>query len=77
MIKSFFDANGEENFQVNSDSVWNYHVWTEVWMSRPDLPAPYDVRGWQAVDGTPQEESDGSKLIQNLVFINKNFFVRF
>lgn len=30
----------------------NYHVWTESWMSRPDLGPSYG--GWQAVDSTPQ-----------------------
>ena len=30
----------------------NYHVWTEAWMSRPDLGPGYG--GWQAVDATPQ-----------------------
>ncbi|KAF4096342.1 hypothetical protein G5714_022311 [Onychostoma macrolepis] len=41
-----------------SDSVWNFHVWNESWMSRPDLPAGYG--GWQVVDATPQEPSQGS-----------------
>ncbi|XP_064598834.1 uncharacterized protein LOC135465525 [Liolophura sinensis] len=41
----------------NKDSVWNFHVWNEVWMARPDLPAGYG--GWQAIDATPQEASDG------------------
>ncbi|XP_066288384.1 protein-glutamine gamma-glutamyltransferase K-like isoform X3 [Branchiostoma lanceolatum] len=39
------------------DSVWNFHVWNEAWMARPDLPEGYG--GWQAVDATPQETSDG------------------
>ncbi|XP_046746548.1 hemocyte protein-glutamine gamma-glutamyltransferase-like [Diprion similis] len=39
------------------DVVWNYHVWNDVWMARPDLPKGYG--GWQAVDATPQEISDG------------------
>ncbi|KAI8519762.1 hypothetical protein Bbelb_030190, partial [Branchiostoma belcheri] len=39
------------------DSVWNFHVWNEAWMARPDLPEGYG--GWQAVDATPQELSDG------------------
>lgn len=39
------------------DTTWNYHVWNEVWMSRPDLPVGYG--GWQALDPTPQEASDG------------------
>ncbi|KAL3200966.1 hypothetical protein MRX96_043182 [Rhipicephalus microplus] len=33
-------------------SIWNYHVWNEGWMRRPDLPGSYS--GWQVLDGTPQ-----------------------
>lgn len=39
------------------DSIWNFHVWVECWMSRPDLGSDFD--GWQACDPTPQETSDG------------------
>ncbi|XP_070785727.1 coagulation factor XIII A chain [Enoplosus armatus] len=39
------------------DSIWNYHCWNECYMSRPDLPAGFG--GWQVVDSTPQETSDG------------------
>ncbi|XP_013015508.1 protein-glutamine gamma-glutamyltransferase 4 isoform X2 [Cavia porcellus] len=39
------------------DSIWNFHVWTEAWMKRMDLPPGND--GWQVVDGTPQELSQG------------------
>ncbi|KAJ8303349.1 hypothetical protein KUTeg_019745 [Tegillarca granosa] len=39
----------------NGDSVWNFHVWNDVWMDRPDLPKGYG--GWQAMDATPQEKS--------------------
>ncbi|XP_063366650.1 hemocyte protein-glutamine gamma-glutamyltransferase-like [Cydia amplana] len=39
------------------DSIWNFHVWNDVWMARPDLPSGYG--GWQAIDATPQEESEG------------------
>lgn len=35
----------------------NYHCWNEAWMTRPDLPVGFG--GWQAVDSTPQENSDG------------------
>uniref|UniRef100_A0A672KI14 Protein-glutamine gamma-glutamyltransferase K n=2 Tax=Sinocyclocheilus grahami TaxID=75366 RepID=A0A672KI14_SINGR len=41
-----------------SDSVWNFHVWNESWMTRQDLPAGNG--GWQVVDATPQELSQGS-----------------
>ena len=35
----------------------NFHVWNEVWMLRPDLPSGFG--GWQAIDATPQEASEG------------------
>lgn len=35
----------------------NFHVWNDCWMARPDLPTGYG--GWQAVDATPQETSEG------------------
>lgn len=38
----------------------NFHVWNEIWMSRPDIPGTYG--GWQVVDVTPQETSDGEGL---------------
>ncbi|CAB3257332.1 unnamed protein product [Arctia plantaginis] len=49
-----FDPNNEN---TNADSIWNYHVWNDIWMARPDLPAGYG--GWQAIDATPQETSQG------------------
>ena len=39
------------------DSIWNFHVWNDVWMARRDLPQGYG--GWQAIDATPQERSHG------------------
>lgn len=56
-IDYFFDDESEPIERLNSDSVWNFHVWNEAWMTRPDIGEEYD--GWQAVDATPQEESDG------------------
>lgn len=43
---------------VGADSIWNYHVWNDVWMSRPDLKL-LGFGGWQAIDATPQETSSG------------------
>ncbi|XP_061826241.1 protein-glutamine gamma-glutamyltransferase 2-like [Nerophis lumbriciformis] len=40
-----------------SDSSWNFHCWVESWMNRVDLPKGND--GWQVLDPTPQELSDG------------------
>uniref|UniRef100_UPI0035901581 protein-glutamine gamma-glutamyltransferase K-like n=1 Tax=Myxine glutinosa TaxID=7769 RepID=UPI0035901581 len=42
---------------LNRDSIWNFHSWTDVWMMRSDLPPGHD--GWQVVDATPQEPSAG------------------
>ncbi|XP_019716012.1 protein-glutamine gamma-glutamyltransferase E [Hippocampus comes] len=43
----------------SNDSIWNYHVWVESWMKRPDLKANGKYDGWQVLDATPQEASDG------------------
>lgn len=32
-------------------------MWNECWMARPDLPP--GMGGWQVVDATPQETSQG------------------
>ncbi|XP_064363150.1 coagulation factor XIII A chain isoform X4 [Dromaius novaehollandiae] len=53
----FLDEEGKVDTKTTKDSVWNYHCWNEAWMSRPDLPVGFG--GWQVVDGTPQETSDG------------------
>ncbi|KAK5646601.1 hypothetical protein RI129_005065 [Pyrocoelia pectoralis] len=58
-IDKYFDLFGEliESGPQGdcNDSCWNFHVWNDVWMSRPDLPRGYS--GWQIIDGTPQELS--------------------
>ncbi|XP_040890425.1 protein-glutamine gamma-glutamyltransferase E [Toxotes jaculatrix] len=41
------------------DSVWNFHVWVEGWMRRPDLAVDGKYDGWQVLDPTPQEKSSG------------------
>ncbi|KAM6185861.1 coagulation factor XIII A chain [Rhynchocyon petersi] len=53
----FLEEDGSVNSKLTKDSVWNYHCWNEAWMTRPDLPVGFG--GWQAVDSTPQENSDG------------------
>lgn len=45
--------------ELTKDSVWNFHVWTEVWLKRPDLSFTGVYDGWQVIDATPQEPSDG------------------
>ncbi|XP_012257376.2 hemocyte protein-glutamine gamma-glutamyltransferase-like [Athalia rosae] len=59
-IDRYYNSKFESLNDPNSrgeDSIWNFHVWNEVWMARRDLPHGYG--GWQAVDATPQETSDG------------------
>ncbi|XP_016074783.1 PREDICTED: protein-glutamine gamma-glutamyltransferase 2 [Miniopterus natalensis] len=41
-----------------SEMIWNFHCWVESWMTRPDLKPGYE--GWQALDPTPQEKSEGT-----------------
>uniref|UniRef100_A0A3Q3XQ92 Protein-glutamine gamma-glutamyltransferase 2 n=1 Tax=Mola mola TaxID=94237 RepID=A0A3Q3XQ92_MOLML len=41
------------------ESVWNFHVWVEGWMKRPDLSNEGKFDGWQVLDPTPQEMSGG------------------
>ncbi|XP_056599191.1 protein-glutamine gamma-glutamyltransferase K [Triplophysa dalaica] len=54
----YFDENMDSIDRLNTDSVWNFHVWNDCWMARPDLPP--GMGGWQAVDSTPQETSQGT-----------------
>lgn len=55
-IDIIMDEEGNTMDEFTRDSVWNYHVWNEVWMERPDLGPQYG--GWQALDATPQETSE-------------------
>ncbi|XP_034978245.1 protein-glutamine gamma-glutamyltransferase 2 [Zootoca vivipara] len=56
VIEQYLDENGKLQ-QGNRELIWNYHCWNESWMTRQDLPGGYD--GWQALDPTPQEKSEG------------------
>uniref|UniRef100_A0A8C2E375 Protein-glutamine gamma-glutamyltransferase K n=1 Tax=Cyprinus carpio TaxID=7962 RepID=A0A8C2E375_CYPCA len=56
-VDIYLDENYDLIDHMNRDSVWNYHVWNEAWMARPDLP--FGSGGWQVVDSTPQETSQG------------------
>uniref|UniRef100_A0A3Q4G2H5 Protein-glutamine gamma-glutamyltransferase K n=1 Tax=Neolamprologus brichardi TaxID=32507 RepID=A0A3Q4G2H5_NEOBR len=54
----YLDENLEPIEYLNVDSIWNFHVWNDCWMARKDLPPGNG--GWQAVDATPQETSQGT-----------------
>ncbi|XP_014288385.1 annulin [Halyomorpha halys] len=56
-VDYFVDDDGKVMDELQSDSIWNYHVWSEVWMKRDDLGREY--KGWQVIDSTPQELSEG------------------
>uniref|UniRef100_A0A8C2AM21 protein-glutamine gamma-glutamyltransferase n=1 Tax=Cyprinus carpio TaxID=7962 RepID=A0A8C2AM21_CYPCA len=54
VIEEYYSEMGEK-LPIGRDSIWNFHVWVESWMKRPDLGQGYD--GWQVLDPTPQEMS--------------------
>ncbi|XP_054775150.2 coagulation factor XIII A chain-like [Lytechinus pictus] len=69
-VTNFFSAHDSDDSMVidkfvshdgvdirGGDSVWIFHAWNEAWMTRHDLDPSLD--GWQAVDVTPQETSEG------------------
>ncbi|KAM8776290.1 protein-glutamine gamma-glutamyltransferase 2 [Rhynchonycteris naso] len=57
LIEYFRNEFGEMQ-RDKSEMIWNFHCWVESWMTRPDLQPEYD--GWQALDPTPQEKSEGT-----------------
>ncbi|XP_076013105.1 protein-glutamine gamma-glutamyltransferase 2 [Genypterus blacodes] len=68
--ESAHDTNGNLSIDVyhadygvmereSPDSIWNFHVWVEGWMRRPDLTEDNKYDGWQVFDPTPQERSNG------------------
>uniref|UniRef100_A0A673JYB8 protein-glutamine gamma-glutamyltransferase n=1 Tax=Sinocyclocheilus rhinocerous TaxID=307959 RepID=A0A673JYB8_9TELE len=56
VIEEYYNEMGKK-LSMSKDSIWNFHVWVESWMKRPDLGQGYD--GWQVLDATPQEKSAG------------------
>lgn len=56
VIEEYYSEFGEK-LPIGRDSIWNFHVWVESWMQRPDLGEGFD--GWQILDPTPQEMSAG------------------
>ncbi|KAK7810213.1 hypothetical protein U0070_010377 [Myodes glareolus] len=57
IIDEYYDNTGRILENMKKDTVWNFHVWNECWMVRKDLPPGYG--GWQVLDATPQETSNG------------------
>jgi len=53
------DEKGNRLDDLNTDSIWNFHVWNEGWMARADLSKDRVYDGWQVLDATPQEKSEG------------------
>lgn len=50
------------------DSIWNFHLWTEVYIPRPDLAPPLNCASWQCLDASPMvitdtaDEYEGKKI---------------
>ncbi|XP_070849914.1 protein-glutamine gamma-glutamyltransferase E-like [Chaetodon trifascialis] len=59
LIVDVYHADYGVREKPSHDSVWNFHVWVECWMRRPDLARDGKYDGWQVLDPTPQEKSDG------------------
>ncbi|KAE8298321.1 Protein-glutamine gamma-glutamyltransferase 5 [Larimichthys crocea] len=56
VIEEYYTETGQK-LNHSKDSIWNFHVWVECWMTRHDLGSEMD--GWQVLDPTPQERSKG------------------
>nr|XP_046239122.1 transglutaminase 5, like [Scatophagus argus] len=56
VIEEYYTETGQK-LNRSKDSIWNFHVWVECWMTRQDLGSGMD--GWQVLDPTPQERSGG------------------
>ena len=56
IVEFYLYADGTPN-ESRSEDIWNFHVWCDAWMKRPDQTGQDD---WQAVDATPQELSAGA-----------------
>ncbi|CAL4182166.1 unnamed protein product, partial [Meganyctiphanes norvegica] len=58
VIDNFYNKDGKKlpggPDGINTDSMWSFHVWNDVWMARSDLPKGYG--GWQAIDATLQHQ---------------------
>uniref|UniRef100_A0A0A9Y470 Protein-glutamine gamma-glutamyltransferase 4 n=1 Tax=Lygus hesperus TaxID=30085 RepID=A0A0A9Y470_LYGHE len=39
--------------------IWNFHSWTDVYLNNRYSVDEFNGPGWQTIDGTPQEHSDG------------------
>lgn len=48
-VDRFFDENGDPLEKLNKDSIWNFHSWNEVWMTRPDLSVSGAYDGWNLI----------------------------
>eukprot|EP00946_MAST-07B_sp_MAST-7B-sp1_P005337 g5337.t1 len=59
----FTPATAELPDDSGHDSIWSFHVWNEMYMKRPLLNAQLACKtcanGWQTLDATPQEFSQG------------------
>ena len=62
-LSSGEELTSRDDPEFGQDSIWNFHVWNDVWMARKDLPEGFG--GWQAIDATPQEASESKSFLPN------------
>ncbi|KAL6483658.1 hypothetical protein MHYP_G00085300 [Metynnis hypsauchen] len=56
IVEEYYTDSGKK-LDLSQNTVWNFHMWVECWMTRPDLGSEFD--GWQVLDPTPQERRTG------------------
>ncbi|KAI6219488.1 Protein-glutamine gamma-glutamyltransferase K [Aphelenchoides fujianensis] len=47
----------KQNEDAEWEATWTFHLWVELFARRPDLPDGFG--GWQVLDPTPQESTEG------------------
>lgn len=58
------ELNSLEKYVRKGDSFWNFHVWTEIFIERPDLYYPYNKASWNFIDPSPNTNITNSLNLQ-------------
>lgn len=58
------ELNSLEKYIKKGDSFWNFHVWTEIFIERPDLYYPYNKASWNFIDPSPNTNITNSLNLQ-------------
>lgn len=50
---------------TKDDSLWNFHLWTETFIQRPDLEGTYKTQSWNCCDPSPSIQSSSNDLFKD------------